>query len=216
MLLRWTFLAFFLLQVCLLAAQRDTIPDVAPLPDLNEQRLEDLLNDSEEEGEFDLNTAFEDLAVYQKNPLNLNKVSEQDLLDLRLLSDVQISNFLNYRQQVGELITTYELQAIDGWDLSTIKRVLPFVGLKSNVDDFQASLKEMFANGDNELYLRWNRILEKQKGFLPFPENPDSSAYLGDPNQYYVRYRHLYSNRLSVSLGLICGFGVAGYDLAIR
>jgi hypothetical protein len=178
--------------------QSDTIPS-EPLPDLNEQRLEDLLQDADEDSDFELNTAFEDLDLYLKNPINLNKASEEDLRDLNLLSDVQISNLLYYREQMDGFITVYELQAVPGMDLATIKRILPFVGLRTNVDDFQASPKEMIINGDNELYLRWNRVLETQRGYLPRDESvPDSTPYLGDPNQYYVRYRHTYSNRLSM------------------
>lgn len=180
----------------LLGQPADTI-FADPLPELNEQRLEDLLQDNEEDGDFDLNTAFEDLQIYLDHPLNLNEASIEDLRELRLLSDVQISNLLSYREQLGGLISIYELQAIPGFDLTTIKRVIPFVGLKSDVDDFQAGFQEMFTKGSNELYLRWNRVLERQRGFQPLAEHPDSSAYLGDPNQLYLRYRHTYSNRLS-------------------
>lgn len=188
---------FFLLAAGSLSyAQTDSL-SVEPTPDLSEQRLEDLLQDSEEESDFDLNTIFEDLAAYRENPINLNEASEGDLRELGLLSDVQISNLLNYRDQLGGFITTYELQAIAGFDLATVRRILPFVGLRTNVDDFQASLGTMLTTGDNELYVRWVRFLEEARGFKPVPENPDSTPYVGDPNQLYVRYRHTYSNRLS-------------------
>lgn len=184
------------LSLITLRAQVDSIPaDVTP--DLSEQRLEDFLQDAEEDSDFDLNTVFEDLAVYSLNPLNLNDASEEDLRDLGLLSDVQISNLLTYREQLGGFIAIYELQAVPGLDLETIRRILPFVGLRKEVDDFQTSFKEMFTTGNNELYLRWTRVLEQQRGFTPLPERPDSTPYLGDPNQLYVRYRHTYSNRLS-------------------
>ena len=180
-------------------AQNDSIP-VDPTPDLSEQRLEDLLQDNEEESDFDLNTIFEDLAAYRENPLNLNEASEADLRELGLLSDVQISNLLNYRDQLGGFLTTYELQAIRGFDLAAVRRILPFVSLRSDVDDFQAGLGTMLTSGDNELYLRWTRFLEEARGFQPVPENPDSTPYVGDANQLYLRYRHTYSNRLSFGI----------------
>jgi hypothetical protein len=179
-----------------LLAQTDSLPP-DPTPDLSEQRLEDLLQDAGEENDFDFNTIFEDLAAYRDNPLNLNTASEADLRELGLFSDVQISNLLTYREQLGGFIAIYELQSVPGMDLETIRRILPFVGLRQDVDDFQASFKEMITKGDNELYLRWTRVLEQQRGFTPLPERPDSTPYLGDPNQLYVRYRHTYSNRLS-------------------
>lgn len=194
--LRWLLLLAAGILPFFLSAQTDSLPP-DPTPDLSEQRLEDLLQDAEEESDFDLNTIFEDLAIYRENPVNLNTASEEDFRELGLLSDVQISNILNYREQLGGFIAIYELQAIPGLDLETVRRILPFVGLRQEVDDFQASFKDMFTTGDNELYLRWNRILEQQRGFTPLPERPDSTPYLGDPNQLYLRYRHTYSNRLS-------------------
>lgn len=196
------FLPIFLF--CLLAlisssavySQNDSIP-TDPTPDLSEQRLEDLLQDNEEESDFDFNTVFEDLAAFRENPLNLNEVSEVDLRELGLLSDVQISNLLEYRDRLGGFLTIYELQAIRGFDLATVRRILPFVSLRSNVDDFQAGIGTMLSTGKNELYLRWSRFLEEARGFQPTAENPDSTPYAGDANQLYLRFRHTYSNRLS-------------------
>ncbi|MEZ4986593.1 MAG: helix-hairpin-helix domain-containing protein, partial [Saprospiraceae bacterium] len=193
-------LAFFtlLLPAVMLWGQRDTLPTEL-IPDLSEQRLEDLLQDADEEADFDLNTIFEDLATYQKNPLNLNEATEEAIRDLGLLSDVQISNLLAYRETMQGFIAIYELQAVEGMDVETIRRILPFVNLgRADADNFQASLKEMLTTGDNELYLRWNRVLETQRGFRPLEERPDSTPYLGDPNQLYFRFRHFYSNRLSI------------------
>jgi len=190
-------LLLFFLTVSSLKAQIDTTSN-NKLPDINQQRLEDLLDDSDGEGDFDFNTIFEGLEVYQKNPLNLNKAEEEDFRALGLLSDIQISGILNYREELNGFISIYELQAIPSLNLNTIHRILPFITLNKDVDDFQASFKEMFSNGDNEMYIRWTRNLEKEKGFLPIDGNPDSTAYLGDQNQYYLRYRHTYSNRLSV------------------
>ena len=137
-----------LLSPSTLWSQTDTIP-TDPTPDLSEQRLEDLLQDNEEESDFDFNTVFEDLAAYRENPLNLNEVSEVDLRELGLLSDVQISNLLEYRDRLSGFITIYELQAIRGFDLGTVRRILPFVSLRSNVDDFQAGIGTMLSSGKN-------------------------------------------------------------------
>ncbi len=179
------------------AAQRpDTIPSEFT-PDLGEQRLEDLLQDAESEADFDFNTIFEDLATYRRNPINLNKATDYQLRDLGLLSDVQIANILDYRDRMQGFIAIYELQAVRGLDIESIRRIRPFVTLDVDVDDFQASFGEMVGNGDNELYLRWGRILERQRAYQPLTERPDSTPYLGSPDQLYLRYRHTYSNRLS-------------------
>lgn len=197
MLLRYAILFSCLALLLPLSAQVDSIP---PASNLNEQRLEDLIDDAEEEGDFDFDTAFESLSVYEKKPLNINKVQEDELQSLGLLSDVQIANLLNYRAQLNGFISIYELQAVPGLDLASIRRMLPYVTLNKDVDDLQVSLKEMLTKGENQLYMRWTRVLEEQKGFRASEENPDSSAYFGDPNQFYIRYRHLYSNRFSFGI----------------
>jgi hypothetical protein len=177
-----------------LAAQTDTIPE---LPESTQRQLEDYLQNSDEEGDFDFNTIYENLERYLDQPLNLNEATEADLQDLRLLSDVQIINFLRYREVAGELVSIYELQAVPGLDMGTIQAILPYVGIRGNTDDYQTSLPEMLQEGQNELYLRWSRILETQKGYLPLAEGENGSRYLGDPNQLYLRFKHSYSNRLS-------------------
>lgn len=178
-----------------LFAQTDTIP--LEIPEPVQRLLEDYLQNSDEEGEFDFNTLYENLERYREDPLNLNTVTEADLQDLRLLSDIQIINFLNYREIAGALVSLYELQAVPGMDMATIQALLPYVAIQGDTDDYQESLGDMITGGQNELYLRWNRILEQQRGYEPLAEGETASRYEGDPNQLYLRYKHSFSNRMS-------------------
>lgn len=175
-------------------AQSDTLQ---PVSSPEEQIIEDYLQSIEAEGDFDFNTIFEELEYFRDNPLDLNGANEGDLQALKLLSDIQILDLINYRRQAGDLISVYELQAIPSFDLLTIRRILPFVAVGGGLDDYQTSLGKMLAQGKNELYLRWFRILEEQQGYTPLGEGQTGSRYLGDPNQFYMRYKHSYSNRLS-------------------
>ncbi|MFK8104037.1 MAG: ComEA family DNA-binding protein [Saprospiraceae bacterium] len=163
--------------------------------------IEDFIQNRElDDPDFDFNTLLEHLEVLQEKPLVLNRVSKEDLQDLELLSDVQITAFLNYRKEVGDLITIYELQAVPYFDLATIQRILPFVRIRGGLDDFNVSIGEMLYEGKNEIFVRWQRILEERKGFTPLEEGETGSRYLGDPNKLYFRYRHQYYNRLSFGL----------------
>lgn len=173
-----------------LCGQADTL-----LPDRSRELLEDIfLNAGGETGDFDFIDQFESLQRYISRPLNLNRASEEDLRELGLLSDLQILNLIAYRNLAGPLIALYELQAVPGFDLNSIQRVLPYVTLEGGLDDFQVGLAEMVRQGRNEAQLRWSRFLELQEGFrLNDPER----RFLGDPNQYFFRYRHTYYNRLS-------------------
>ncbi|MEZ5045225.1 MAG: helix-hairpin-helix domain-containing protein [Saprospiraceae bacterium] len=191
-------IVLFLLSHSILWGQVDTLNP--PLPDRSGELIEDILNNAEEETDFDFNTAFEDLDAYLQSPLDLNEASETDLRDLGLFSDVQILNFLQYRQVAGTLISLYELQAVPGMDLATIRNVLPYVRVRGDVDDYQLSLIEMITKGKNEVYNRWFTVLEDQKGYSPLEDGETSSRYLGDQHQLYFRFKHSYGNRLSYGL----------------
>ncbi|MCB0585909.1 MAG: helix-hairpin-helix domain-containing protein [Phaeodactylibacter sp.] len=169
-------------------------------PDATQQIVEDFLQNTDSEGAFDFNTIFEELQYYQENPINLNEADEEELQELQLLSDIQILELLNYRRMAGGLISLYELQAIPSFDLLTIRRILPYVTIDKGIDDYQLSIPRMMAEGQNELYLRWSRFLEEQKGYSPLEEGQAAQRYLGDANQFYLRYKHAYSNKLSYGI----------------
>jgi len=176
-----------------LFAQRDTI--ISPgITDADEQLIEDFIQSTDEEGDFDFNTAFE---LSRSRPLNLNKASREDLETMGLLTPIQVNDFMNHRKKFGDLIAIFELQTIASFDLETIQRIRPFVSTYSGVDDYQIPITKMLVNGSNELYLRWSRVLEEQKGYTPLEDGQTGSRYLGDQNKVYLRYRHFYQNRLS-------------------
>lgn len=194
--MRYAALLLLLVSACALEAQPDSIP-LPPAPEGNTEMLEDFLQNTDVEAVEDFNTLFEALDDYRRSPLNLNRATEQDLRDLRLLNDVQIAALLQHRLLTGDLISVYELQAVRGFTPELIRALLPFITVGGALDDYQVSIREMLRDGTNELYLRWSRMLEKQRGFTP-PTRPDETRYLGDPNQYYVRFRHAYGTRLSM------------------
>ncbi len=161
--------------------------------------LEDILSNLETEVDFDFNTFYEQLEIYKENPLNLNTASIEDLQELRILSDLQIDRFIAYRQKAGNLIALYELQAIPGFDPAFIKALLPYVRLEGNLDDYNLSIPKMLVQGKNELFLRWSRTLEQERGFSP-PTETSTTRFLGDPNRLYLRFKHSYENKLSYGI----------------
>ncbi len=173
------------------------IDSIVQPPDATQQVIEDFLQNTDSEGAFDFNTIFENLEYYLERPLNLNEAGQDELEAFGLLSDIQVLDLLNYRQLAGDLISIYELQAIPSFDLLTIRRILPYVAVRGGLDDYQLPLGQMLREGRNELYLRWSRFLETQKGYRPLAEGETGSRYEGSPGQLYVRYKHSFSNRLS-------------------
>lgn len=166
--------------------------------DLDPVALEDYLESTGVEGDFDYNALFEQLEVYVNKPMDLNKAKRDELNDLFFLNDVQINGLLRHRKKFGDLLTIHELQTVPGFDVRTIKLILPFVTTNKGLDDFNVTIPKMMATGKNELFTRWKRPLQTPIGYLVSEDS--NSRYLGDPNQFYVRYKRTYDNVMSMGV----------------
>jgi hypothetical protein len=183
----------------------DTVPkkDSVFVDDPLKQQIEDLSENIGSEN-ADLTTLVENLTYYAEHPLNLNSVTREELQDFMLLSDLQVDNLLAHRERFGPLMNIYELQAIDGFDLVTISKILPYVKVAEMNAVGHFSFAEMKKYGKNEIIIREQFILEDQKGYSPIDsatlaESPNS-RYLGSRDHLYVRYRYTYSNFISAGI----------------
>ena len=180
----------------ILFSQSDTLDQV---PLALEDQIESFLGNLDDEVDFDFNTISEYLLELHLNPINLNTVTLPELENLRLLSDIQIAEFFSYRRRLGNLLSIYELQAIPSFDRKTIASIRPFISLQSTPT--QSVLKsKSFGKGKNELFLRWSRDLEKQRGYQARNGNPP--AFEGSPDKLYLRFRHRFENKLSYGFTL--------------
>lgn len=167
-----------------------------------EQSIE-LLSDNLETDNVDFQTLFDMLSIYYEKPINLNnKGIKEDLIQLGLLSENQIESLLNHIEKNGKLISIYELQAVPGFDLQTIRNIMPFVTVNAEFYSPHTGVKELFQNATNQLFIRYTRTLEQQEGFADVSDSnwldSPNSHYLGDPNKLYVRYRFKYLTNLSI------------------
>lgn len=175
--------------VSIIAAQQ-------PLPDKEEieQQLENLTEANESETEDD--TWLQQMEQFRKRPLNLNTAEPDELRDLKVLTDLQIATLLSYRKLLGRLISVYELQAIPAWDVTTIKKIIPFVVVNNN-DQLLESVLKRFKDGDHSLLLRFAQVLEKSVGYV---KKPAGNYYLGSPQKLFFRYRYQYRNILQYGI----------------
>ena len=161
---------------------------------VTEQQLENLTDADQTETEDD--SYLQQLEQFRKNPVNLNTADENDLRELKILSDLQIANLVSYRKLFGKFLSVYELQAVPSWDIYTIKKLLPFITLTEpiNVKDL---FKTRFRGGEHTLLFRYSQVLEKSKGF---DETTSGTKYLGSPQKLFFRYRYQYKNLLQYGL----------------
>lgn len=94
-----------------------------------EQLIADIFEQytAESEDAIDYDTFYEDLISLSENPVNLNRTTQDELDKMPFLSDDQIENILSYVYRFGPIQTIFELQLIDGLDMTDIRRMLPFV-----------------------------------------------------------------------------------------
>jgi DNA uptake protein ComE-like DNA-binding protein len=164
------------------------------IPPVTEQQLENLADVEQAETEDD--TYLQQLVQFRKNPLNLNTADRDDLRELRVLTDLQIENFISYRRLFGTIISVYELQAVPAWDIATLRRLLPFITVSVPLF-IKEEMRRRFREGEHSLLLRTSQVIEKAAGF---DHSTPGTKYLGSPQRLFFRYRYSYKNLLQFGL----------------
>ncbi len=179
----------FTMHFSLLAFSQDIPPSV-------EQQLENLTDLEQTETEDD--SYLQQLEMYRRNPININTAELSELRELRLLTDLQIMNFISYRRIFGKFLSIYELQAIPTWDINTLKKIAPFLTVASTGPVTEDLIKR-FNHGRHSLLVRYTQILEPSEGIK---DTVPETMYLGSPQRYLFRYRYTFKNTLQ--------FGIVG------
>ncbi len=120
----------------------------------------------------------------KNHPLAANTVTEQELASLNILTPLQVQAFLDYRRLFGPFESRYELQAIPGWDLPLVRRLMPLFhfGLQPR---WEKKPGQLLSTGQFQLLIRTAGILEKTKGLKT--DSAGQSPYIGGPLRNYTR-----------------------------
>ncbi|MBL7829281.1 MAG: helix-hairpin-helix domain-containing protein, partial [Saprospiraceae bacterium] len=153
--------------------------------------LENFFRDNEFASESDAQLFLEALDQWRDKPLDLNRATREELLSMHMVNEIQVEEFLKYRDQFGPLLNELELQAIPNWDVSDIRRLMPFVRINAGLDARNVRLRKGLVSGENELLMRWGR--PNPPNYSSFGVNKDVE---GGPNAIAVRYRHTFDGRL--------------------
>jgi len=158
---------------------------------------------AESEDEIDYDTFYEDLMSCVQNPINLNKATREELQRLPFLSDIQIENIQAHIYKFGKLNTIYELQIIEGLDMTDIRRMLAFVVI-GEADDKSKRIYwyDVLKYGQNELFFRFDKGVESKEGYQFVPEEDENAAeansnnYVGNALYHSVKYRFHFKDRI--------------------
>jgi len=140
------------------------------------------------------------LRYYRQNPLNLNFATDDELRKLMVLSSKQIYQLVAYRETYGQLVSIYELLAIEGFDEETIQNILPFVMVSAEMPSTKLKLKNIAKYGKHQFIGRYQQLLQEPQGYRQVPDSvlyeSPNSHYLGSREKYYFRYGFNYQNRI--------------------
>jgi len=182
-------------------AQVDTESTSQLIADIFEQYT------AESEDEIDFSSFYEDLMFLALNPININNANPDLLNKLPFLSDIQVENILEHIHQFGALNTIYELQLINGLDMTDIRRMLPFVYVgDAAAKENKIYWRDVLKYGKSELITRFDNGLETKEGYQnPLSEETDTAytnnKYNGNAIYNSIRYRFHFKDK--IHLGFI-------------
>lgn len=171
------------------------VPD--PVITIPEQELENI-TENNEDLETEDDSYLQQMMQFLRNPVNLNNAGAAELGRLRILSPLQVHYLISYRNLVGNLIDIYELQALPGWDLNTIRKIQPYVSVSNRVA-VAGALDSRLHNGDHQLLVRGSQVLERAKGYR-LDSSTATNFYPGSPQKIMVRYTYHYKNILQYGM----------------
>ncbi len=153
---------------------------------LSESLVESLLSSSQESGDYE--TLLTELETLQKNPININRATQEDLQKLFFLTTFQISSLLEYRNSHGPLISIYELQIVYGFTDEVIAMMVPFIVVEPAETIKPFVFRQQMQYTQHEFEMRMQRVIEKSKGYNTFDSAANKYTYPGSPWFVNVKY----------------------------
>jgi competence ComEA-like helix-hairpin-helix protein len=143
-----------------------------------------------------LTQILQDLA---SNPLNINRVTTDNLLLIPGVNLQLARAIVNYRDDVKPFETIEELTEVSGIGPATLERMRPYVSVGSGLELGRALYTDInywTSGGGFEVFSRYQQTLQEQEGYT---RPDDEGGYLGNPVQYYQRFRYR-SDHVSLNL----------------
>ncbi len=173
-----------------------TISDTS---DIFDNAVEIVLETVETDETTDVSELTEHLESYRTHPLNLNTATLEQLEQLGLFNDFQISALLQYRKDYGDLTGVSELYYVPGFTAQHITLLTPYITFQKT-ENFKLTLNHIRRFGTSVLMTRYVRGLSEKQGFSDNDTSKKSTKYIGSPDMLWMRYQFNAMNKLKVSL----------------
>lgn len=174
----------FLLQFLLLSSLWAQIDSLSFSTDLEDEILEIIENQNIEDADnFDFTEEVEVLLQAQGKKCNLNALDAEVAYAILGMSEYQYYQLQLYIEVYGELVSLYELAAVEGFSRADVERLWNLIEVQP-----ARRAKKMFADffqrSRHNMLLRYGQILEPQKGY----DTTWSSGYQGSKPQLVFKY----------------------------
>lgn len=162
---------------------------------LNQNIYESLENYIEnQDDEADISEEIPEYLLTSEDKIDINNLPPEIGFSVLKLTDYQYYQLQLYIENYGELVSLYELYAIEGFSHDDVDRIISNL-IFSPVKKERRSAKEFMKLTKHRLVLRYDQVLEKQAGYL---ENT-TNKYLGNSAHLLFRYQ---ANHPFFSLGI--------------
>ena len=137
---------------------------------------------------------YENLLELQRNGINVNSATREDLLALPFVSEQQVMDILEYIHFHGALKSINELMSIESIDYSTRQLLQEFLYAGDKPEKGFPSLKNIMAMGKNELSLYTKIPTYERVG------DASNGDYLGYPYKFWARYSFSYAKNVRIGI----------------
>jgi hypothetical protein len=94
------------------------------------------------------------LQLFVTRPLNINTATAEQLHVFPFLTQIHVEQLIMYKKYAGDLVDVKELQAVSGWDISIIRKLMPYV-VTRDVPGLRETFTESLKKGRHQLLTRF-------------------------------------------------------------
>ena len=162
-------------------AQSDSVMRHHFTEEIWSDQLEELAGDATD---IDLSELIEMDVFFTREKFNINCLSPEVASQILQLTDKQYYQLQLYIEEYGELLSLYELLAIESFSEEDLQRILSFITIdkipKKN------SFRAIFYRPKQEFLFRYEQVLENKVGY----DTTRTTHYLGSPQKFVFRYKY--------------------------
>ncbi|MEN8229923.1 MAG: hypothetical protein ABFS38_17315 [Bacteroidota bacterium] len=128
------------------------------------------------------------------HPINLNRVTSDQLGESGLFTPFQVHVLIKYREEFGELYSIYELGELRGFRISRLRKIAAYLTVETAVR-FNPEKP-----GHHMILINVGRTLPEAIGYQSRQEGREAPAYAGSPIKTSIRIKTHVGRNLSMGL----------------